>query len=92
VSQASRQVAHLVGAESEEIVFTSGATESINLALQGFARWGVPRLKSLEDAYALVGAIAELASRHLRHGRPADVHELEPVLERLIVGLLESSR
>ena len=80
------------------------AMERRDAILEGFAklideenrtaheRWGVPRLKSFEDAYALVGAIAELASRHLRHGRPADVHELEPVLERLIVGLLEASR
>lgn len=80
------------------------AMERRDAILEGFAklideenrtaheRWGVPRLKSLEDAYAVVGAIVELASRHLRHGRPADVHDLEPVLERLIVGLLESSR
>ena len=55
-------------------------------------RFGAPRLKSLDDAFALVGAIAELASRQVRLGRPADVHELEPVIERLILGLLEQSR
>ena len=54
--------------------------------------FGVPRLKSPHDAFALVGAIAELASRQVRLGRPADVHELEPVLERLIFGLLQQSR
>jgi AcrR family transcriptional regulator len=55
-------------------------------------RFGAPRLKSLEDAYALVGAISELASRQVRLGRPADVRDLEPVIERLILGLLKHSR
>jgi AcrR family transcriptional regulator len=55
-------------------------------------RFGTPRLKSPEDAVALVGAIIELASRHVRLGRPADARELEPAIERLILGLLAASR
>ncbi len=51
----------------------------------------LPRFGSPHDAYALAGAIAELASRHVRRGEPADVLELEPVIERLIVGLLSRS-
>jgi cysteine desulfurase len=38
VEQAREQVAALVGASAEEIVFTSGATESNNLAVKGAAR------------------------------------------------------
>ena len=38
VEEARRQVADLVGAEAGEIVFTSGATESDNLAVKGAAR------------------------------------------------------
>jgi len=52
------------------------------------AREGAPRFASRDDAFAVVGATVELISRHLRTGVPADVLELQPVLERLIFGLL----
>jgi len=38
-------------------------------------------------AYAIVGAVAELASRQVRLGVPADVRELQPLIERMLVGL-----
>ncbi|HMK37981.1 MAG TPA: cysteine desulfurase family protein, partial [Bacteroidota bacterium] len=38
VTQARRRVASLVGALPGEIIFTSGATESVNIALKGVAR------------------------------------------------------
>lgn len=51
----------------------------------------VPRLASPEDAFAIVGAVVELASRQLRTGRPSHLLELEPVVERLVTGLLEAA-
>ncbi len=39
VEQARQQVARLMGAEPEEIVFTSGATESNNLAIRGVTQF-----------------------------------------------------
>ncbi len=38
IEMARAQVAHLIGAPAESIVFTSGATESVNLAILGAAR------------------------------------------------------
>jgi AcrR family transcriptional regulator len=48
----------------------------------------VDRFASHHDAFAIVGAIVELASRQLRTKDPEDIRELEPVLERLVLGLV----
>jgi AcrR family transcriptional regulator len=47
-----------------------------------------PRFASGDDAYAIVGATLELASRQIRTGVPDDIRDLEPVIERLIRGVL----
>ncbi|MFL5819923.1 MAG: TetR/AcrR family transcriptional regulator [Solirubrobacteraceae bacterium] len=49
---------------------------------------GLARLESPDEAFAIVGAVAELASRQLRLGDPADIRDLEPVIERLMVCLM----
>jgi AcrR family transcriptional regulator len=51
-------------------------------------RGATPRLASPDDAYAITGAVVELASRQIRTGVPDHIHELEPIVERLILGLL----
>ena len=51
--------------------------------------YGAPRFHSPDDAYAIVGAIMELASRQLRTGQPETMQELEPVIERVVAGVLE---
>lgn len=40
VQQAREQVANTVGAEPDEVIFTSGATEANNLAILGLRAWG----------------------------------------------------
>ena len=64
--------------------FADAVFEEAARATNGFA--------SREDAFAVIAAGAELASRHVRLGRPPDVRELEPVLERLLLGVLSQAR
>ena len=52
------------------------------------ARGTTPKFASPYDAFAIVGAVVELASRQIRTGVPADIRELEPVVERLSLGLM----
>jgi AcrR family transcriptional regulator len=53
------------------------------------AKEGVmPHFASPDDAFAIVGAIAELVSRQLRLGEPQHSADLQPVIERFAFGLL----
>jgi hypothetical protein len=49
------------------------------------------RLASPHDAFAIVGAVVELASRQIRTGEPDDIRDLEPVVERLVLGLMHAA-
>ena len=64
VDEARRQLARLIGAESDEIVFTGGGTEASNHAIKGtvlrkprgwFGRWG-------RDAHLIISAIEHPAT------------------------------
>jgi hypothetical protein len=55
-------------------------------------KYGTPRFASPHDSFAIVGAVVELCSRQLRHGVPETLQELEPVIERLAVGVLYGPR
>jgi cysteine desulfurase len=58
VEQARAQVAKLIGATAKEIVFTSGATESDNLAIKGVAEKGVAQVNR-EKGNHIITAITE---------------------------------
>jgi len=56
------------------------------------ARGGGPAFASVDEAFAIVGATFELVSRQLRTGQPGRLLDLEPLVERLILGLLSQPR
>jgi AcrR family transcriptional regulator len=76
------------------------AAQRRDMIMQGFAdaldaenaaaarRGLIGRFASPHDPIAVVGAITELISRQVRLGSPDDVLDLEPVIDRLIMGLL----
>lgn len=47
ISRARNQIASLIGADSDEVIFTSGATEANNLALLGAARAALPARREI---------------------------------------------
>ena len=51
--------------------------------------YGAPTFASRDDAFAIIGASVELASRVLRTGQPRDLRKLEPVITRLMLGVLD---
>ena len=77
VREAAESVAHLIGADADEIIFTSGATEANNLALLGLARRAAPGRKRI-----LVSAVEHkcvLAAARTLSAREGFVVEVIPV-------------
>jgi cysteine desulfurase len=68
VEEARGQVATLIGAQPREVVFTSGATESDNLALKGAAALYRPRGDHLVTAVTEHHAVLDPARRLEREG------------------------
>jgi len=75
------------GVERRDRVMAAFAA-AIDAENEAAARSGaLTRFASPDDSFAVVGAVTELASRQLRQGRPADVRELRPVVERVLLGM-----
>jgi len=66
--KARKQVASLIGATSKEIVFTSGATESNNLALKGVAEMYAEKGNHIITAATEHKAILDTCKRLEKHG------------------------
>src|SRR5581483_7909038 len=68
VKKARAQVAKLIGAETEEIVFTSGATESDNLAIKGAAEAYRQKGKHIITAVTEHKAVLDACKRLEKYG------------------------
>ncbi len=68
VEKARKQVADLIGANPKEIVFTSGATESNNLALKGIAEMYAEKGNHIITAATEHKAILDTCKRLEKHG------------------------
>ena len=68
VEKARKQVADLIGATPKEIVFTSGATESNNLALKGIAEMYAEKGNHIITAATEHKAILDTCKRLEKHG------------------------
>jgi cysteine desulfurase len=68
VENARKKIAGLIGAHSNEIVFTSGATESINLALKGVAEGYAGKGKHIITAATEHKAVLDTCARLAKYG------------------------
>lgn len=82
VEQAREQVAQLLNADPREIVWTSGATESDNLAIKGVALFNIKRGKHLITSKIEHKAVLDTCRQLERDG--FEVTYLEPNAEGLI--------
>lgn len=77
--------------ERRDRVFGEYASYIDEVNREDAERGAAVRLASLHDAFAIVGAVIELASRQIRTGEPEDIRDLEPVVERLVLGLMHAA-
>src|SRR5712692_7021559 len=68
VEKARKQVADLIGATAKEVVFTSGATESNNLALKGVAEMYAEKGNHIITAATEHKAVLDTCKRLEKHG------------------------
>lgn len=68
VEKARKQIASLIGATNKEIVFTSGATESNNLAIKGVAEMYAEKGNHIITAATEHKAILDTCKRLEKHG------------------------
>lgn len=66
VEKARRQVAELIGANAKEIVFTSGATESNNLALKGVVQSGQHMITAATEHKAILDTCKRLETEGVK--------------------------
>ncbi|MGF1611711.1 MAG: IscS subfamily cysteine desulfurase [Kiloniellales bacterium] len=78
VEQARVQVAALIGADPREIVFTSGATESNNLAIKGAARFHKDRKPHVVTTVTEHKCVLESCARLEREGFRVTYLPVEP--------------
>ena len=73
VEKARKQMADLIGATSKEIVFTSGATESDNLAIKGVAEMYAEKGNHIITAATEHKAVLDTCKRLEKHGYARDL-------------------
>lgn len=83
VDEARARIARMLGVRPDELVFTSGATESINLAFHGVLRDGGSALVASIEHHAVLNA-ARLYDHHIIV--PGDAGEVSPETIRALIG------
>lgn len=78
VEKARTQVAALIGAHATEIVFTSGATESVNLAIKGVAGASAGRKRHIVTAATEHKAVLDCCARLERYGYTVSYLPVDP--------------
>ncbi len=78
VERAREQIAALIGASPREVIFTSGATESNNLAIKGAARFHRARRPKVVTLATEHKCVLESVRQLEREGHPVTVLAVDP--------------